>query len=94
MKDLITQIGWHILFIAGEFKAAGWSWSPETARRKVILRITAQSTAAKYNCVEIRQIEMKKWLGLTRIGITAQARQIQVTGMLPPGRARISYASE
>jgi hypothetical protein len=91
-KELITQAGWHFLLLATEMKTTVCGWDKETALRKAIKRITAQ--AAKYNCVEITQVETRRFLNFPVVRITAHSRQIQEQGILAPGRARISYASE
>lgn len=93
-KELIIQAGWYFLFIATELETTVYGWDKETAIRKAIKRITAQSKAAQYNCVEIRQVEARRFLGFPFVRITAHSQQIQEKGTLTGGRARISYASE
>ena len=94
LKERIAPRGWHVLFIATELETTVYGWNKETTIRKAIKRITAQSKAAKYNCVEIMQVEARRFLGFPFVRITAHSRQIQEAGTLTGGRARISYASE
>lgn len=93
-KELIARAGWHFLFIATELEATIYGWNTEKAVRKAARRITEQSQAAKYNCVEILRVEASRFLGIPFVRITAHSRQIQERGNLAAGRARISYASE
>lgn len=93
-KELISQAGWYFLFIAAQLETTVYGWNKETAIRKATKRITEQSKAAKYNCVEIMQVEANRFLGIPFVRVTAHSRQIQAQGILAAGRARISYASE
>ena len=94
LKELLTQAGWYFLFIATELEATVYGWNKETAIRKAIRRITAQSKAAQYNCVEIMRVEANRFLGFPFVRITAHSRQIQATETLTGGRARITCISE
>ena len=93
-KELITQAGWYFLFIATELEATVYGWNKENAMRKATRRITEQSQAAKYNCVEIMRVEANRFLGIPFVRIIAHSRQIQELGILAAGRARVSYASK
>ena len=93
-KELIAQAGWHFLFIATLLETTAYGWNQETAISKAMRRITAQSKAAKYNCVEVMRVEANRFLGIPYVKVTAHSRQIQATGILAAGRARVSYASE
>lgn len=93
-KEVISQAGWYFLFIATELEATVYGWNKETALRKATERITEQSKAAKYNCVEIMRVEANRFLGIPFVRIIAHSRQIQELGILAAGRARVSYATE
>ncbi len=94
LTDLIQQAGWHCFYLAAELETTAWGWDQEATLQKAIHRITAQTKAAQYNCVEIKQVEARRWLGISVVKLTAHSRQIQGKSSLAPGRARISYASE
>jgi hypothetical protein len=94
LTDLIQQAGWHCFYLAAELETTAWGWDQDATLQKAIQRITAQTKAAHYNCVEIKHIEARRWLGISMIRLTAHSRQIQGKGNLAAGGARITYASE
>lgn len=93
LKELLQQAGWNFFLLAAELETTGWGWDKEAALRKAIRRITAQTKAANYNCVEIKQVDARRFLGISLVRLTAHSRQIQEKASLDAGRARISYAS-
>ena len=93
LKEMIMQAGWNFFYLATELEATGWGWDKETALRKAIRQVTAQTKAANYNCVEIKQVAPSRFLGISTVTLTAHSRQIQEKSSLAGGRARISYAS-
>ncbi len=93
LKEMIMQAGWNCFYLATELEATGWGWDKETALRKAIRQVTAQTKAANYNCVEIKQVTPRRFLGISVVKLTAHSRQIQEKSSLAGGRARISYAS-
>lgn len=94
LKELIQQAGWNFFYLATELETTGWGWDTEAAMQKAIRRITAQTKAAQYNCVEIKHVEARQFLGISVVKMTAHSRQIQEKSSLAAGRARLSYASE
>ncbi len=94
LKEIIERAGWNFFYLATELETTGWGWDQETATRKAIRQITAQTKAANYNCVEIKQVETRRFLGISLVKMAAHSRQIQAQGSLAAGRARTSYASE
>lgn len=93
LTELIQQAGWHCFYLAAELETTAWGWDQEATLHKALQRITAQTKAAHYNCVEIKHVEARRWLGISVVTLTAHSRQIQGKGSLGPGRARITYAS-
>jgi hypothetical protein len=94
LTDLIQQAGWHCFYLAAELETTAWGWDQEATLQKAIQRITARTKAARYNCVEIKHIEARRWLGISMVKLTAHSRHIQGKENLAAGRARLSYASD
>ena len=93
LTELIQQAGWNCFYLAAELETTAWGWDQDATLQKALQRITAQTKAARYNCVEIKQVETHRWLGISVVKLTAHSRQIQGKGNLAAGRARTSYAS-
>lgn len=77
MKDLIAQAGWHFSYIAAERKTTVWGWNKIAAIQKALDRITARADVAEYNCLEIKEVDARRLLGISFVRVTARSRQIQ-----------------
>lgn len=77
MKSLMAQTGWHFFYIATERKATVWGWNKVAAVEKALRRITARADVTKYNCLEIKEVDMRQRLGVSFVRVTARSRQIR-----------------
>ena len=77
MKELIAQAGWHFFYIATERKTTVWGWNKVAALQKALRRITARADETEYNCLEIKEIDVRRLLGISFVRVTARSRQIQ-----------------
>lgn len=77
MKELMTQAGWNFFYIATELRTTVWGWNKGGALRKALRRITTRTEAAEYNCLEIKEVDARRFLGLSFVRLTARSRQIQ-----------------
>ncbi len=93
-KARIERAGWKFFFLATELATTSWGWNEEAAVCNALQRIGAQTKAAHYNCVEIKQIGASSFLGFARVKMTAHSRHIQQADNLAPGRARTSHLSD
>ncbi len=88
MKELIAQSGWHFFYIATERKTTVWGWNKVGALQKALRQITARADETEYNCLEIKEVDTRRFLGISFIRLTARSRQIQeqprLIGVLTP----------
>lgn len=83
MKELIAQAGWHFFYLATERKTTVWGWNEGEALQKALRRITAQAEETEYNCLEIKEVDARRLLGISFVQVTARSRQIQGQTYLP-----------
>jgi hypothetical protein len=92
MKELMAQAGWNFFYIATERKTTVWGWNRNGALRKALRQITARANVTEYNCLEIKEVDARRFLGLSFVRLTARSRQIQAqTSLVGDGVPVFSY---
>ena len=77
MKELIAQADWNFFYIATERKATVWGWNKVAALQRALRRITARADETEYNCLEIKEVDAGRLMGIWFVRLTARSRQIQ-----------------
>lgn len=93
MKELIAQAGWHFFYIAIERKTTVWGWNKVEALQKALRRLTAGADETEYNCLEIKEVDARRLLGVSFVRLTARSRQIQQQTYLAGDGAPVSHYS-
>jgi hypothetical protein len=73
----IRDAGWNFFYMAGEIKVSVFGRDGEVTRRKAVGQILAKLKSDKFNCLEITQVEAKRFLGLPCVSVAAHWRHIQ-----------------
>jgi hypothetical protein len=77
MKELLAQAGWHFFYLATEQKVTVWGWNKVEALQKALRRITDRADVTEYNCMEIKEVDARRLLGISFVRLRARSRQIQ-----------------
>lgn len=85
MDQTISQAGWNFFYLAGLLKASVFGFDEEKATRQAIKQLIANTRSKYFNCLEITQVDGKRFLGLPYVSISAHSRHIQKTAILFEG---------
>ena len=69
-------LGWN-LFSLAQIKASVVGFNRERAVRRAVKRVLAKVTSDDLNALEIGQVAVKRFLGLTYVAVSAYARHLQ-----------------
>jgi len=72
----LRAVGWN-LFSLAQIKASVVGFNRERAVRRAVKRALAKVTSDDFNALEIRQVAVKRFLGLTYVAVSAYARHLQ-----------------
>ena len=78
----IRDRGWNFFSVQGELKASAFGLDVEKTTRKALLRVLAASKSKAFNCLEITEVALLRFLGLPYVSISARPRQIQQSNVL------------
>jgi hypothetical protein len=73
----ISQAGWTFFFLAGEIRATVFGFNADMAIRTAVERLIRNAKALNCNGLQIGQIRMKSFLGLSVASVTAHSRHVQ-----------------
>src|SRR6185503_2652651 len=72
----LRAVGWN-LFSLAQIKASVVGVNRERAVRRAVKRVLAKVTSDDLNALEIGQVAVKRFLGLTYVAVSAYARHLQ-----------------
>jgi len=94
----LRAVGWN-LFSLAQIKASVFGFNRERAVRRAVKRVLAKVTSDDFNALEISQVAVKRFLGLTYVAVSAYARHLQESMFLLDdkrfavrNRARLIYS--
>jgi hypothetical protein len=73
----IREAGWTFFFMAGGANATAVGSDLEKTTRRAVKRVLASMTSDGFNCLEIAQVGVKRFLGLPYVNVSAHPRHIQ-----------------
>ena len=73
----IREAGWTFFYMAGEVKASGLGFDRHKALHRAASRVLANLKSEKFNSLEIWEVAVKRFLGLSYVTVTAHLRHIQ-----------------
>lgn len=77
MNHIIEGAGWHFFFIAGVIEAIAFGADEKQTAARALKRIIASLKAQKFNCLEVKQVAVKRFLGIPYVKVSAHSRHIQ-----------------
>jgi len=82
VNQIISQAGWSFLYMAGVIKTRIFGSDEAKTTRKAIKQVVAKMRSKNFNCLEITQVAVKRFLGLSYMSVSARSRQIQESPVL------------
>jgi len=73
----IREAGWTFFFMAGEVNVTVVGSDSESTIRRAVKRVIARVKSGRFNCLEIAQVAVKRFLGLPYVTVSAHPRHIQ-----------------
>ena len=78
----VRDRGWNFFSIRGEVKARAFGLDVEKTTRRALARVLADPKSAAFNCLEITEVVLLRFLGLPYVSISARPRHIQESNVL------------
>ena len=78
----VRDRGWNLFSIRGKVKASAFGLDVEKTTRKALTRVLAASKSGAFNCLEITEVALRRFLGLPYVSISARPRHIQQSNVL------------
>ncbi len=82
LDDMIVRAGWSFFFIAGGIQMIAFGSDEKRTTVKALKRIVATLKAQKFNCLEIDQVAVRRFLGLPYVSVSVHLRHIQAGQVL------------
>lgn len=73
----VSNTGWTFFSMAGETKATGFGFDRQKALRGAVERVVANLKSKKFNCLEITQAIVRRFLGFLYVSVSARSRHIR-----------------
>lgn len=78
----IHRTGWNLFFLAGVIRGYAVGSGGESSVKRAMLNILAQVKAREFNCAQISDIVVKRFLGVRYVRVEAHSRHLQPSSML------------
>jgi len=76
-EEEMRAAGWVFFFMAGEIEASVLGFDQSKALRRAVARLAGRAKAQNCNALEIAQITRVRFLGVSRVSISAHIRHLQ-----------------
>ena len=76
-EEEVRAAGWVFFFMAGEIEANVLGFDQSKALRRAVARLAGRAKARNCNALEIAQITRVRFLGVSRVRISAHIRHLQ-----------------
>jgi len=73
----VREAGWTLSPIADEMQATAFGLDAGKITRRAIQQILAKLKPAKFNCLQITQVALNHFLGLSHVSVSAHAQHIR-----------------
>lgn len=83
----LRKAGWNFFFVAGSVRAWTLGSGPAAARR-TMQRVLGKVKSAEFNCVQVAEIDARRFLGIPYVSVQAFSRHIQKTEQMETLRQR------
>jgi hypothetical protein len=73
----LGEAGWTFFSMGGEINASVFGFGAEKAMAEAILKVLANVKSEGFNCLEITQVTLKRFLGVSHVTVSACSRHIR-----------------
>ena len=73
----IREAGWTFFFMAGAINVTVMGSDSDNTMRRAVKKVIACMKSDRFNCLEIAQVAVKRFLGLPYVTVSAHPRHIQ-----------------
>jgi hypothetical protein len=73
----IKKAGWVFFFMAGTIEKTAFGFNKRKTLRTALNPLTRSVRSQKCNCFEIVDVTSKRFLGMSRVSVSAHARHLQ-----------------
>ena len=93
MNHIIERAGWRFFFIADVIEMVAFGADEKQTAARALKRIIASLKARKFNCLEVKQVAVKRFLGIPYVKVSAHSRHIQKGLILFGDQERTPFAA-
>ena len=90
----LRKAGWNFFFIAGVVHGYVLGNGSASTVRRALRRIAAKVKSASFNCIQVTDVTVGRFLGIPYLRVSAYSRHIQKTNMLDSLKQRVSTITE
>jgi hypothetical protein len=77
MDKRVSKAGWNFFYMAGALKESAFGSDGEKTTRQAISRVLRKMKSRNFNCLEITQVAVKRFLAMPYVSVSAHWRHIQ-----------------
>lgn len=78
----VREAGWNFFFMADEIEAGAFGFNVEDATRQATKRVLGHLGSEKFNCLQVAQVAIKRFLGISHVTVSGHRRHIQKDNIL------------
>lgn len=78
----VREAGWNFFFMADEIEAGAFGFNVEDATHQATKRLLAHLGSEKFNCLQVAQVAVKRFLGISHVIVSGHPRHIQEANIL------------
>lgn len=84
----LRRTGWNLFFIAGSIRGYAVGSGGESSVKRAVVNILATVKTNGFNCAQISEIVVKRFLGFRYVRVEAHSRHLQQSNMLESFKQR------
>jgi hypothetical protein len=77
LDQRVRQAGWNCFSVGGEVQAGAFGLDVERTTQRAFLQVLSALKSTEFNCLEITQVALNRFLGVHHMSVSARPRYIQ-----------------
>ena len=90
----LRRAGWNFFFIAGVVHGYGLGNGTSGTVKRALRHIVDKVSPAGFNCIQVFDVQARRFLGIPYLRVSAYSRHIQKTNTLDSLKQRVSTIAE
>jgi hypothetical protein len=78
----VREAGWNFFFMADEIEAGAFGFNVGDATRQATKRVLAHLGSEKFNCLQVTQVAVNCFMGISHVNVSGHRRHIQQSNIL------------